>query len=57
MLRLRETLGGAARILTTCLLEASEQIRSLNGGYHLSLRQSDPLQTVLGKLIAMSPEV
>jgi len=54
MLRLRQTLGGAALILTTRLLEASEQIRSLNEAYHFPLR---PLETVLGKLIAMSPQV
>lgn len=57
MLRLRQTLGGAALILTTRLLEISDKIRSLNEGYHFQLRQPEPLQTVLGKLIAMSPEV
>lgn len=57
MLRLRQTLAGAHLILTTRLLELSEQIRSLHEGYHFRLGNVESLQTVLGKLIAMSPEV
>lgn len=57
MLRLRQTLAGAALILTTRLLEVSEQIRSMESGYFFSLgRKEGSIQTVLGKLIAMSPE-
>lgn len=58
MLRLRQTLAGAALILTTRLIEVSEHIRSTEGGYFFSLGQKGgPIQTALGKLIAMSPEV
>jgi non-canonical poly(A) RNA polymerase PAPD5/7 len=58
MLRLRQTLGGAALILRTRLLAVSEYIRSMEGGYFFNLgKQSGPIQTVLGNLIAMSPEV
>jgi hypothetical protein len=58
MLRLKQTLGGAELILTSRLLEVSKHILSKQGGYFFSLGQNDgSIQTVLGRLIAMSPEV
>ncbi|PVF95943.1 Nucleotidyltransferase [Serendipita vermifera] len=56
MLRLRQTLAGAALILKTRLLEVSQEIDSRKSSYHFSLRPVQPIQTVLGRLIAMSPE-
>jgi len=57
MLRLKQTLAGAALILTTRLLEISQQIRSMEGGYFSLGGRAQLFQTVLGKLVAMSPEV
>lgn len=59
MLRLKQTLGGAALILKARLIEISEQMRSHQDGYYFSLRgqpQPQALDTVLGRLLAMSPE-
>jgi non-canonical poly(A) RNA polymerase PAPD5/7 len=57
MLRLRQTLGGAALILKARLLEVSGQIQSIQDGYYYRLRPAEPIQTVLGRLVAISPEV
>lgn len=60
MLRLRKTLAGAALILTTRLMEVKEEMDAMNRGHYFSLRpgqQDSSVRTVLGKLVAMSPEV
>ncbi|KAG8846402.1 hypothetical protein FRB91_000861 [Serendipita sp. 411] len=56
MLRLKQTLGGAALILSSRLLEASEHIQSLQRGYYFSLRPQRPIETILGSIVAMSPQ-